>query len=81
MESHSNSFESEVVIQPAYMYEQGTRTLFPLALKARYDAAGVWPSAGFEVPANVADEYIQSERRAETEIVRLGDQFEIRDVR
>ncbi|HWL28737.1 MAG TPA: hypothetical protein VNQ97_07490 [Burkholderiaceae bacterium] len=80
MENGSSLMENKASDPPAYIYEPETRTLFPLALRAHYEAAGAWPVGGFEVPANVADEYIQSERRAETEIVQVGDQFEIRDI-
>lgn len=72
--------ESEEIEPHAYLYEPVTRTLYPLALRYAYEAAGTWPADGFEVPASIADEYIQSERRAETEIVQVGDQFEIRDI-
>jgi hypothetical protein len=68
-------------IEMAYLYEPVTRTLYPLALRYAYEEAGVWPADGFEVPASIADEYIQSERRAEQEIVQVGEgEFEIRDI-
>lgn len=72
--------ENEDLEPHAYVYEPVARTLYPLALRASYEAAGTWPANGFEVPASTADEYIQSERRAETEIVQVGDQFKIRDI-
>ncbi|WBX91554.1 hypothetical protein [Achromobacter mucicolens] len=72
--------EDEEIERYAYLYEPVTRTLYPLALRYLYEAAGAWPADGFEVPVSIADEYIQSERRAETEIAQVGAQFEIRDI-
>lgn len=70
----------EEVNPNAYLYEPASRNLYPLALRYLYEEAGSWPADGFEVPAWIADEYIQSERRAETEIVKNGDDFEIVDI-
>jgi hypothetical protein len=70
----------EVLDLTAYFYETETRLLFPNAIKWRYEEAGMWPTEGFEVPGSVADEYIQSEFRSETEIVKVGDKFEIREI-
>lgn len=76
---NKDKIESEIVA-PSYMYDHQTRALFPFALQGQYEEAGTWPENGFEVPASIADEYIQSERRAETEIVKNGDRFEIVDI-
>lgn len=70
----------EVLDPTAYFYEVETRNLFPNAIKWRYEEVGMWPTEGFEVPGYVADEYIQSEFRSETEIVKVGDKFEIREI-
>lgn len=65
----------------AYLYNTETRELYPIALKHLYVAASVWPETGLEIPAEIADKYIQSEDRANQEIVDLGDgKFEIRSL-
>lgn len=72
--------ENDVAAELPYVYDSATRTLFAVALKRRYEESGTWPAAGFAVPAAIADEYIQSPRRDQTEIVRIaGGKFEIRE--
>lgn len=73
--------EMESTSEFPYVYDPATRTLFALALKRRYEESGTWPSAGFAVTGAIADEYIQSPRRDELEIVRTpGGQYEIREM-
>lgn len=61
-----------------YSYSPSTRKVFPTIFRATYEENGTWPKDGFEVPASVAEAYIQSESRHEQEIVETGsDSFEI----
>lgn len=73
--------ETESTAGFPHVYDPATRMLFAVALKSRYEDSGMWPTDGFAVPAEVTDEYIQSPRRDDLEIVRTPDgQYEIREM-